>query len=83
MKPKLRVYSRAAKVCTGYVVKREYFEEDKTTKKMVKHRKEIGRVFHAKSAAEDLLTMLKKQNPDWTLYIHEKMKADGLSHIPT
>lgn len=83
MTANLRVYQRAARVCKGYIVKREWFEEDPSTKKQVKHRKEIGRIYHSRNAAETLMALLKKQNPDWVLYVHEKMGQDGLSHDPT
>lgn len=80
MARRLGIVMDRQKVCKGYVVKREYLEEDPSTKKMVKHRVEIGRMYASRDAAVTLMEMVKKEHPDWTLYIHEKMGYDGLSH---
>jgi len=77
------MYEKAPKVIKGFVVKREWFEEDPTSKRMVKHRKEIGRIYHSKEAAQTLMGMLVKEHPDWTLYVHEKTGQDGLTHAMT
>jgi hypothetical protein len=68
--------STIKRTVSGFVVKREYFEEDSTTKTRSKHRVEVSRVFHSMDAAQTLMRLLKKEHPDWELYIHEKNKRD-------
>jgi hypothetical protein len=69
------------KVVSGFVVKVEYFEPDPTTRVQVKRRKEVSRVFHSRGAAETMLALLKKEDPERDYYIHEKTKRDDGGQI--
>lgn len=70
-----------ARIVSGFVVKVEYWEEDETTKKRVKHRREVSRIYHSRDAAEVCKQLLQKQNPDRVYYVHEKNKRDDYAQI--
>lgn len=66
------------KIVVGFCVKREYFTQDETNPEVRhKHRVQLGRVYHSKDAAQTLMGLFKKENPEWTLYVHEKTKREA------
>lgn len=69
------------KVVSGFVVKQETFTDDPTTKVRIKKRVEVSRTFHSRSAAEDMMELLRKATPNGDFYIHEKTKRDDNAEI--
>jgi hypothetical protein len=72
--------STSTKEVTGYIVKRELWEEVPDPKRYgqtikLKRRVEVGRVYHSLDAAKTLMEMLKKAHPDGDFYIHEKRRS--------
>lgn len=69
------------KAVSGFVVKKEYFEDDKTTGVRVKHRDEVSRVYHSRDAALTLRNLLQEKNTDADVhfYVHEKGKNDNVT----
>jgi hypothetical protein len=69
------------KVVKGFVVRREWTEKDPNrADRIIKHRADVGRLYHSREAAMTLLGLVQKDHPDRTLWVHERTGVDGLNH---
>lgn len=58
----------------GFVVKERWMEEK--AGEQIERIRQIGRIYHAKAAAEQLAAHMAKQFPDRKYWVHEKQKTE-------